>query len=71
MHVSRRTNPLPEKYAKMAKFFRKLAVLALITAFGGTYIVFGNPILEEIADHGSAGVNIAFPPCFGIQSMNC
>ena len=47
----------------MAKFFWKLAVLALIAAFAGTYLVFGNPILEEIADHGSAGVNLAFPSC--------
>lgn len=46
---------------------RKLAVmfaaLAMVITFETTRVIMGNPVIDEIADHGSDGLN-SINPCY-------
>ena len=47
---------------KLGSIGRKLFLIAIMAVFACTYVYLGNPIIDEIADYGSAGVN-SLDPC--------
>lgn len=47
-----------------------LAAVILVTILEVTRVYYGNPIIDEIADHGSDALNATFP-CNEDNAQNC
>lgn len=42
-------------------FAQKIILLVMVAVFAGTYVYYGNPVIEQIADYGSSGLNSTDP----------
>lgn len=55
---------------KRSQRLQRLILASMIIVFAGTLLGLGNPVIEEIADYGSAGLQ-SLDPCNGPFAWCC